>query len=82
MSKFNQYKRVSNLVDARPVDSDDNVGATGNVITPDGIIISISEKDRKNGVHNCMILRDQKDHNDQWLVSEEWFKQNYEPINN
>jgi hypothetical protein len=48
----------------------------------DLIGVSISDADLKNGSpkRGDMIARNPKNHDDQWLVSEAYFKDNFEPI--
>ena len=43
-------------------------------------VVSISSVDKKNGSPKLgdMIARNPKDHNDQWLVAEQYFKDNFE----
>lgn len=44
--------------------------------------VSISDADRQNGSPKIgdMIARNPKNHNDQWLVAEKYFKDNFEEI--
>ena len=44
--------------------------------------ISISSEDLKNGSPKIgdMIARNPKNHNDQWLVAQQYFSDNFEPI--
>ena len=44
--------------------------------------ISISEVDKRNGSPRIgdMIARNPKNHNDQWLVAEQYFKDNFEEL--
>lgn len=44
--------------------------------------VSISEEDRKAGSPRVgdMIARNPKNHADQWLVAEAYFKDNFEPL--
>lgn len=46
------------------------------------IEVSISAEDLKNGSPKLgdMIARNPNNHNDQWLVNEEYFKENFESI--
>lgn len=52
------------------------------VLMADGVEISISAEDRKNGSPKIgdMIARNPKNHDDQWLVSEQYFTDNFESI--
>jgi len=47
-------------------------------------IVSISQADLDNGSPKIgdMIARNPKNHNDQWLVAEQYFKDNFKEINN
>ena len=44
--------------------------------------ISISDFDKENGSPRIgdMIARNPKDHNDQWLIAEQYFKENFEEL--
>jgi len=46
--------------------------------------VSISDADLQNGSPKIgdMIARNPKNHNDQWLVAEQYFKDNFKEINN
>lgn len=52
------------------------------VLMADGIEISISKEDRKNGSPSAgdMIARNPKNHKDQWLVAKQYANDNFEPI--
>lgn len=45
-------------------------------------VVSISSVDKENGSPKIgdMIARNPKDHNDQWLVAEQYFKDNFEQL--
>ena len=45
-------------------------------------VVSISPVDKKNGSPKIgdMIARNPEDHNDQWLVAEQYFKDNFEQL--
>ena len=45
-------------------------------------VVSISSVDKENGSPKLgdMIARNPKDHNDQWLVAEQYFKDNFEQL--
>lgn len=84
MSDFNQYRRKQ-IAELRPVTVEDvneynNVGLIS--IWESSKTVSISDADRENGSPKIgdMIARNPKNHEDQWLVAEEYFKQNFEPI--
>ncbi len=46
------------------------------------VVISISDEDLKNGSPKLgdMIARNPKNHSDQWLVAEQYFKDNFEQV--
>lgn len=52
------------------------------VFISDGVEVSISKEDRKNKSPKIgdMVARNPKNHNDQWLVSKEYFEDNFEEI--
>lgn len=69
MSEFKQYRRT-NLAEMRPfVEGEDLDGK-----------VSISQEDRLMGSPKPgdMIARNPKNHEDQWLVSEQYFNDNFE----
>ena len=67
---WNQYKRKGTS-EMRPY-----------VIDEDMTNISLSEADKQNGSpkEGDMIARNPKNHNDQWLVAEKYFKDNLELV--
>ena len=71
MSEFKQYKR-SAIAEMRPYKEGEE--------TP--LIISISKADIDKGSPKVgdMIARNPKNHNDQWLVAEQYFKDNFESL--
>ena len=48
-----------------------------------GVVVSISSEDLKNGSPKPgdMVARNPKNHDDQWLVAEKYFEDNFEEIN-
>ena len=84
MSEFKKYKRAQ-IAEMRPVTKDDIRGfehykelkSLGNT----KFNVSISDADKENGSPKIgdMIARNPKNHNDQWLVAEQYFKDNFEP---
>jgi hypothetical protein len=70
MDKFVQYQRKQ-IAELRPYEPDENM--TG---------ISISDADKANGSprDGDMIARNPKNHEDQWLVSMDYFLANFEPM--
>ena len=85
MSYFKRYKRKQ-ITELRQVTiSDINEFRTKGAIivhtTKDNTIeVSISDVDRQNGSPRLgdMIARNPKNHLDQWLVAEQYFKDNFE----
>lgn len=71
MSEFKQYRRKS-ISEMRPYVKDEQLSVS----------ISISQADINNGSPKIgdMIARNPKDHFDQWLVAEKYFKDNLELI--
>ena len=90
MKNFKQFKR-SQIAEMREVTESDitefhNVGA---IIIPSDlgdwkhpIKVSISDADLANGSPKIgdMIARNPKDYSDQWLVAEQYFKDNFEDL--
>lgn len=86
MSDFKQYRRKQ-IAELRPVTKKDieNFDRDGVLkFTSDlgWCAISISELDLKNGSPEIgdMIARNPNNHLDQWLVAEEYFKDNFEEV--
>ena len=87
MSAFKQYKRKQ-IAEIRAVDSVDleEFNSRGYIVaheTRDNVIpVSISSEDLKNGspLEGDMIARNPKNHLDQWLIAEQYFKDNFEVI--
>lgn len=82
MSKFKEYKR-SQIAEMREVtQSDIEQYESKDYISVFGwqYVVSISSVDKENGSPKIgdMIARNPKDHNDQWLVDEQYFKDNFE----
>lgn len=82
MSKFKQYRR-SQIAELRPV-TDEEIELRQFITTrsQNREPISVSSEDLKNGSpkKGDMIARDPKNHNDQWLVSEKYFNDNFEEL--
>jgi hypothetical protein len=84
MSEFKKFRRKQ-IAELRPVtDYDiDIFYARGNkLIISEDIRVSISDEDIKAGSPKIgdMVARNPKNHNDQWLVAEQYFRDNFEPI--
>ena len=86
MSEFKQYRRTQ-IAEMRPVDNYDveNFKSNGELkyVSDIGEVkVSISQPDLENGSPKIgdMIARNPKNHRDQWLVAEQYFKDNFEPM--
>ena len=77
MSEFKQYKRKA-IAELRKVTEAETFAA----LPLNGI--SISEVDLQAGSPKIgdMIARNPENHNDQWLVAEDYFKANFEKVEN
>jgi hypothetical protein len=71
MTEFKEYKRVQ-IAQMREYEE-------GEVLDPS---VSISPIDANNGSpkKGDMIARNPVNHNDQWLVAEDYFKLNFQPV--
>ena len=90
MENFKQFRRTQ-IAEMRPVTEEeiklfevmDNIPIAWavDVATPI-VLLSISDADRKNGSPKLgdMIARNPKNHLDQWLVAEQYFKDNFEQV--
>ena len=90
MENFKQFRRTQ-IAEMRPVTEEeiklfevmDNIpiALAVDVATPI-VLLSISDADRKNGSPKLgdMIARNPKNHLDQWLVAEQYFKDNFEQV--
>ena len=82
MSEFKQYRRKQ-IAELRTVTAGECRGYhTYNILRAGNSDISISDEDLKNGSPKPgdMIARNPKNHKDQWLVAEQYFKDNFEEI--
>lgn len=84
MSEFKQYRRTQ-IAEMRKVTKEDieEYAEKGYIsVFAWQYIVSVSGEDVKNGSPKLgdMIARNPKNHNDQWLVSEQYFKDNFEEI--
>lgn len=85
MENFRKYRRKQ-IAELRPVTDDDlfeyvRKGRIAVVANKDNVIsVSISDVDEENGSPRTgdMIARNPKNHLDQWLVAEQYFKDNFE----
>ena len=74
MNEFKKYKRKK-IAELRPVTGDElKYGLSGR--------ISISPADKEAGrpYTGDMIARNPKNHDDQWLIAQEYFEENFEPF--
>jgi hypothetical protein len=71
MKEFKQFRKKQ-IAELRPFNEGEILSNT----------VSISQADKDAGSPRVgdMIARNPKDHNDQWLVAEQYFKDNFEPI--
>lgn len=86
MSEFKQYRRKQ-IAELRPVDEADVLlyAVTEELAVTVGkktVVVSISEADLKAGSPKVgdMIARNPKNHEDQWLVAEQYFEDNFEEL--
>jgi hypothetical protein len=82
MNEFKQYRRTQ-IAEMRPVTQEEiELGRLIVTKTPDRKAISVSDADLQNGSPKIgdMIARNPKNHNDQRLVAEQYFKDNFEPL--
>ena len=79
--EFKQYRRIS-IAELRPITEEEIARYHRNPFGL-GFRISISKADIDNGSPRMgdMVARNPKDHDDIWLVSEQYFTDNFEPIN-
>ena len=82
--EFKKYRRTQ-LAEMRPVTENDIFIYKVNDLMTDGdegVKISISNEDYINDSPKIgdMIARNPKNHNDQWLVAEQYFKDNFERV--
>ena len=84
-SEFKQYRRTQ-IAEMRPVNEEDirayHADKEIHSIRDTEFTVSISDADKANGSPKIgdMIARNSKNHNDQWLVAEKYFKENFELI--
>ena len=85
MENFKQYRRTQ-IAEMRPVTDWDikayQVDKEIHLIRDPEFKVSISDADRQNGSPKLgdMIARNPKNHLDQWLVAEQYFKDNFERV--
>ena len=83
MEKFKKYRRTQ-IAEMREVTQNDiELFKAGDTIPASfQFKVSISGADLKNGSPKIgdMIARNPKNHNDKWLVAEQYFKDNFENV--
>jgi hypothetical protein len=83
MSEFKKFKRVE-FAEIREVTEADieEFREQGWITAPGYQEVSISDIDLEKGSPKIgdMIARNPKEHNDQWLVAEQYFKDNFEIV--
>lgn len=84
MREFKKFRRTQ-IAEMREVTKEDiEQFAEKDYISVFGwqYVVSISSVDKENGSPKIgdMIARNPKDHNDQWLVAEQYFKDNFEQL--
>jgi len=83
MHEFKQYRRKQ-IAELRPVESYEilTFRSEGKLKPHLDVEVSISQEDLKNGSpkRGDMIARNPKNPKDQWLVAEQYFQDNFEPI--
>lgn len=82
MSEFKNYRR-SQIAELRPVTAEEiELRQLITTRSQSREPISVSSEDLKNGSpkKGDMIARNPKNHNDQWLVAEKYFNDNFESI--
>lgn len=81
MDNFKKYRR-SQIAELRPVNKLDirKFQQRGCLLVNGDTVVSISQVDEENGSPNIgdMIARNPKNHEDQWLVAEKYFNDNFE----
>jgi len=86
ISKFKKFRRIQ-IAEIRCVTKLDLINFKNDKVIHSlrdtEFKVSISDADLKNGSPKIgdMIARNPKDHNDQWLVAEQYFNDNFEKIN-
>ncbi len=85
MERFKKYK-YTQIIEMRPITEWDikayQVDKEIYLIENTEFKVLISDTDRQNGSPKIgdMIARNQKNYNDQWLVTKQYFENNFEPM--
>jgi len=80
--EFTKYRRTQ-IAEMRPVTKEEiELGRLIVTKTRSRKAISVSEPDLQNGSPKSgdMIARNPKNHDDQWLVAKQYFKDNFKPL--
>ena len=82
MENFKKFRRtqIAEMRHVSETDKDEHF-YPGEISIPNSTFkVSISDVDKENGSPKIgdMIARNPKNHNDQWLVAEQYFKDNFE----
>ena len=70
MTEFKQYRRKQ-IAELRPYTAGESM---------DGIMVSSEDRSAGSPKHGDMIARNPKNHKDQWLVSAQYFSDNFEAL--
>ena len=85
MENFKKFRRTQ-IAEMRPVTEQDikdfEADKYSHSLRDTEFKVSISEVDKQNGSPKIgdMIARNPKNHSDQWLVAEQYFKDNFEQV--
>jgi hypothetical protein len=71
MSQFKQYIRKQ-IAELRPYEPGETLDAR--------VSVSVADKEAGAPKPGDMIARNPKNHDDQWLVAADYFKDNFEPV--
>lgn len=71
MSEFSQYRKKG-TTELRPYEPGEQLG--------ENVTLSADDKEAGSPKAGDMIARNPNNHNDQWLVSAQYFADNYEPV--
>lgn len=84
--EFKKYRRtqIAEMRSVSETDKDEYFYQCEISIPNSTLKVSISDVDKENGSPKIgdMIARNPKNHNDQWLVAEQYFKDNFEQLVN
>lgn len=77
MSEFKKYRRTA-IAEMRPVTPEEEMNGP-EVLHAAGISVSQADASAGSPKLGDMIARNPKNHDDQWLVAAQYFKDNFEP---